>query len=85
MTAGLPSVVCSVFADQPFWGTQLERLGVGAHVRFASLDEQSLTSALSRVLTSDVAARAADLGTGMRAEPDAGERGADLVEATAAG
>lgn len=83
VTAGLPSVVCSVFADQPFWGTQLERLGVGAHVRFAALDEQSLTSALERVLTSDVAARAADLGARMRGEPDAAERAADLVEAAA--
>src|ERR1700677_1824057 len=33
-SAGLPAVVCSVFADQPFWGARLERLGVGVHLPF---------------------------------------------------
>lgn len=82
--AGLPSVVCSVFADQPFWGARLERLGVGAHVRFASLDERTLTSALGRMLASGVATRATDLGGRLRAEPPAAGRAADLVEAAAA-
>jgi UDP:flavonoid glycosyltransferase YjiC (YdhE family) len=29
LQAGLPTVVCSVFADQPFWGTRVVDNGVG--------------------------------------------------------
>ena len=83
VAAGVPSVVCSVFADQPFWGTRLERLGAGAHLRFAALDEESLTAALRAVLVPAVAARAAELGRLLRSEPPAAARAADLVEAAA--
>ena len=38
--AGIPTVVCSVFADQPFWGARVEDAGVGAHLRFRDLDRR---------------------------------------------
>ena len=79
--AGVPSVVCSVFADQPFWGVRLERLGVGAHLRFVELDEPALTAALRQALAPEVAERAAQLGRRLRAEPSAAALAADLVEA----
>lgn len=79
--AGLPSVVCSVFADQPFWGTRLERLGAGTHMPFSDLDEQRLTAALRTALAPAVRSRAAELGQQLRAEPPAAARAADLVEA----
>lgn len=81
--AGVPSVVCSVFADQPFWGTRLERLGAGAHLRFAALDTDALHAALERVLAPAMVERAADLGRRLRAEPPAARRAADLVERAA--
>ncbi len=31
---GLPTMVCSVWGDQPFWGARLEQLGAGVHVPF---------------------------------------------------
>ena len=85
VAAGVPSVVCSVFADQPFWGTRLERLGAGAHLRFAALDEPSLIAALRRALAPAVVTRAADLGRQLRAEPTAAVLAADLVEAAVPG
>jgi len=29
MLAGKPSLICPFFGDQPFWGRQVERIGVG--------------------------------------------------------
>ena len=49
-SAGLPSVVCSVFADQPLWGARLERLGVGVHLPFKNASTDSLSVPPSRRL-----------------------------------
>lgn len=79
--AGIPSVVCSVFADQPFWGSRLERLGTGTHLPFATLDVNRLTTALRQVLHPDAKDRARGLGQRLSAEPDAASRAAELIEA----
>jgi sterol 3beta-glucosyltransferase len=78
--AGLPSVVCSVFADQPFWGARLERLGVGVHLPFKNLDPARLEHALRRVADPAVRSAAVQLGTELRAEPDATPHIASLLE-----
>jgi sterol 3beta-glucosyltransferase len=78
--AGLPSVVCSVFADQPFWGARLERLGVGVHLPFKNLDPARLEHALRRVADPTVKSAAARLGADLRAEPDATPHIASLLE-----
>ena len=44
--AGIPTFVCSVFADQPFWGARLVDAGVGAHLPFNDLDRARLEKAL---------------------------------------
>ncbi|HVJ94545.1 MAG TPA: hypothetical protein VM580_32385, partial [Labilithrix sp.] len=59
------------FADQPFWGARVTRLGVGAHVPFAKLDQRTLSDGLRKVLAEDVRARAAELGKKLRAEDGA--------------
>ncbi len=68
LEAGVPTVICSVFADQPFWGARVTRLGVGAHVPFAQLNERTLATALRSVLTKEARERAKALGTRLRAE-----------------
>ncbi len=68
LEAGIPTLICSVFADQPFWGARVSRLGVGAHVPFAKLDRRTLAGALRDILTEDVRTRAANLGEKLRAE-----------------
>jgi sterol 3beta-glucosyltransferase len=79
-SAGLPSVVCSVFADQPFWGARLERLGVGVHLPFKKLNAASLENALGRISEPSVKKAAAQLGADLRAEPDAVPRIVALIE-----
>ena len=79
-SAGLPTMVCSVFADQPFWGVRLEKLGVGAHVPFAKLDAARLESGLRRLLDPATVERAGRLGEQLRREPPAVEVAVDRLE-----
>jgi sterol 3beta-glucosyltransferase len=83
--AGLPTLVCSVFADQPFWGRQLARLGAGAHLRFDSLSAGKLERALRRILSPEATQRARALASAMSRQPNAAARAAELIEARFAG
>lgn len=83
LSAGVPTVVCSVFADQPFWGSRIERLGIGSTLRFADLDADRLEAAVRRALAPEVTARAAALAGTLRSSGDAVARAADVVEAAA--
>jgi sterol 3beta-glucosyltransferase len=80
LRAGLPTMVCSVWADQPFWGLRLERLGAGAHVPFKRLDGTKLEAGLGKLLSEPVRERAAELGTAIRAEGDGAEQAARLLD-----
>jgi sterol 3beta-glucosyltransferase len=60
--AGVPTLVCSVFADQPFWGARCRSLGVGDTFPFAKLDAQRLTKGLEAVLAPRIAELARGLG-----------------------
>ena len=80
VSAGIPTLVCSVFADQPFWGRRLASLGIGAHFAFSELSQSRLEESLRPLLDPAVAARAAALADTVRREPDPVRRGADLVE-----
>lgn len=79
LEAGAPTVVCSVFADQPFWGSRVARLGVGAHVPFAKLDLERLKGALKVALTDDARAKAAALGARLRAEDGLAQAAATIL------
>jgi sterol 3beta-glucosyltransferase len=78
--AAIPTVVCSVFADQPFWGARLLDAGVGAHLRFKDLDRARLDKALRTVLCPEVRNAAAALGPRLRPGPAAADEAADRVE-----
>lgn len=78
--AGIPTMVCSVFADQPFWGSRIEALGAGTHIRYTALDEASLTAGVRRCLEPGVERAAQDLSRGLQADGDTAARAADLVE-----
>lgn len=71
LSAGLPAVVASVFADQPFWGMRVERLGAGVHLPFKELNAATLEKALRRVLSPECTTIAQTLGRALLAEPDA--------------
>ena len=78
--AGIPTVVCSVFADQPFWGARLVDAGVGAHLPFKDLDRARLEKALSSVLSPGVRRSAAELGPRLLSGSDAANEAANRVE-----
>lgn len=83
LAAGRPTMVCSVFADQPWWGEHMVRLGVGTHVPFRKLDRASLESGLRVLLDPGTARRAAALGGQIQAEGDGLPAAARLFESWA--
>jgi sterol 3beta-glucosyltransferase len=85
LAAGTPTLICSVFFDQPFWGSQCRRLGVGATFPFARLNAKRLTDGLRAVLNKRVADRAKEVARRMGDEDGIGaavahlEHGLDAV------
>jgi len=68
LRAGLPTLICSVFADQPFLGHRVATLGVGATFPFQKLDESRLLAGLRHLRRDDVRERARRLGSALREE-----------------
>ncbi|GAB7051035.1 glycosyltransferase [Catenuloplanes indicus JCM 9534] len=83
LRAGLPSLVCAVLGDQPFWGERVRALGAGDWLRFADLDARRLRDGVGRLLVPDVRESASRLAARLAAEGDGGDRAADLVESAA--
>jgi UDP:flavonoid glycosyltransferase YjiC (YdhE family) len=85
LRAGLPTLVCSVSFDQPLWGHQVERLGVGAHVPFTKLRADTLGRGIDTLLEQQTRSRAAALGARLRETGDGVPRVCDIVEKAATG
>jgi UDP:flavonoid glycosyltransferase YjiC (YdhE family) len=75
LRAGVPSLAIPFFADQPFWGAQLFKLGVGpAPISRKRLTANRLGYALRRMADHEgMRQRAADIGARIRAEDGVGE------------
>jgi sterol 3beta-glucosyltransferase len=80
LRAGRPTMVCSIFADQPWWGEHMKRLGVGTHVPFRRLNRHRLEAGLRTLLEPAVGARAEKLGAAIQAEGDGLPVAAQLFE-----
>jgi len=70
LRAGIPTVVVPFFADQPFWGWRVEKLGVGPKpIPRLKLTAEKLAAAINTaVQDADIRRRAAALGEKIRAE-----------------
>jgi sterol 3beta-glucosyltransferase len=70
LRAGIPTIVISVFGDQPFWGHRVAELGVGtAPIPRKDLTAERLAKAIQKVMNdSAMRQRAAELGTKIQAE-----------------
>ncbi|MGW6121248.1 glycosyltransferase [Nocardia sp. NPDC055165] len=79
LRAGVPQVICSVQADQPYWGQALRRLGLAATIPATKLTAERLDALLDQVSRPDVVERAASWAAGFTT--DGVERAADAVEA----
>ena len=80
VAAGIPTFVCSLVADNPFWGARVEEVGIGVHERFADLSQDRLEAGLRRALHPGVITRSRAIGDRMRADTRAAGRAADLIE-----
>ncbi|GAA4638777.1 glycosyltransferase [Actinoallomurus vinaceus] len=81
LRAGVPSVICPFFVDQPFWGGRVHALGAGPRpIPIADLTADALATAVRQAVTDDVMKeRAAALGGAIRAENGV-ETACDLLE-----
>jgi sterol 3beta-glucosyltransferase len=74
LRAGTPTVVVPFFADQPFWGWRVEKLGVGPKpIPRLKLTADKLAAAITRAVQDEgIRLRAAQLGQKIRAEDGVG-------------
>jgi sterol 3beta-glucosyltransferase len=71
LRAGVPTAICSMFADQPFWGMHVHSIGVGAPLlEFKDLTTERLTKSIRFIQNPQVVAKAKALGLRMREEGD---------------
>lgn len=82
LRAGLPTLVCSVSFEQPMWGGQVERLGLGAHLPFTKLTAARMEEKLAPLLSAEYRTRVTEFARTLRTE-GAAEYAADLIEAAA--
>jgi sterol 3beta-glucosyltransferase len=70
LRAGIPTVICPFFGDQPFWGERVSALGVGpSPIPQRRLSADLLVTAIDQALNdSEMRRRAAALGEAIRAE-----------------
>lgn len=66
--AGVPSLICSTYADQPFWGERLKALGIGDFIPFAQLTKEKLLHAIRNLRDEGTRRRAREIGTALRSE-----------------
>ena len=49
LTAGVPSIVVSLFVDQPIWGQLISKKGVGLHLPWRKMTPKSLVKAIKHI------------------------------------
>jgi UDP:flavonoid glycosyltransferase YjiC (YdhE family) len=81
--AGVPTLVLWVAAEQPLWGKQVARLGIGASRRFMATTRDSLLDDLRAVLTPEMARSSRLLATQMSPASGSVATAADLLEEAA--
>lgn len=79
LRAGCPTLVCSVFADQPFWGARVRELGVGDTLSFSKLTAERLAERIAAVSKPEVRERGQRLAKRLSRE-DGLTRAVSVVE-----
>jgi sterol 3beta-glucosyltransferase len=72
LQSGVPTLVCAVFSDQPFWGKRVASLGVGAWMPYATLTHATLLRGLRHLQDNALKKRAVALGETLRKEDGLG-------------
>lgn len=85
LRAGVPTVVCSIGADQPIWGARVTKVGAGATLRLTDVTPTTFDAALSRALDAACVAAAERVAAAMISPAAAADRAADIVEQACVG
>lgn len=80
LRAGVPTLILWSSADQPYWGNQIKRLGVGTARRLSVTDQQSLVTDLRTILEPEYAIRAREFAARMTPPARSVATAADLLE-----
>lgn len=74
LRAGKPTVICSFFGDQPFWGEQVHKLGVGPkHIAQKKVTTDTLAAAITETVSNaSMRQKAETLGAQIRQEDGIG-------------
>jgi UDP:flavonoid glycosyltransferase YjiC (YdhE family) len=83
LRAGVPTLVLWVAAEQPLWGKQVKRLGVGTYRRFSATTRDTLLADLQVLLARSTSERARELAGRMSRPSDSVTTAADLLEEVA--
>jgi len=78
--AGLPQVLCPLFADQPFWAGRVRAMGAGTVLPFRNLSAEALCEALGTALQGPCQEAAAELADTLRQEPGAAGAARKLLD-----
>jgi UDP:flavonoid glycosyltransferase YjiC (YdhE family) len=81
--AGVPTLVLWVAAEQPLWGKQVQRLGIGTYRRFSATTRDSLLTDLRAVLSRQTTENARLLAARMTPASSSVTTAADLLEEAA--
>jgi sterol 3beta-glucosyltransferase len=68
LESGVPTIICSIVADNPLWGERLERLNIGKHIRFKELDKNKIIKAIKHLQNDKIRISAIQIGDKVRAE-----------------
>jgi len=68
LESGTPSIICSTYADQPFWGERITKLKIGRHIPFPKLTKENLSQAIQALDHEGVRIRAAEIAKRVKAE-----------------
>ena len=79
LESGVPTIICSIFADNPLWGERLERLNIGKHIRFKELDKNKMIKAIQYLQNDKIRSNAMQTGDKVRAENGL-KTAVDLIE-----
>lgn len=80
LRAGIPTLILWSSADQPYWGNQVQRLGVGTARRLSRSGAKTLVTDIRRILRPEYATRARELAAQMTSPAESVSKAADLFE-----
>ena len=68
LRSGLPVIILSIIADQPWWGSIVTKKGVGVHIPFRKITLQNIMEAIALTVSAEMRQRARHLSASIAGE-----------------